>query len=47
MGQYMKLCLNLFKEEEVIIKEKEDLIKKKKENHIDLKNSGNRKKRFK
>ena len=30
MGQYMKLCLNLFKEEEVIIKEKEDLIKKKK-----------------
>ena len=39
MGQHMKLCLNLFKEEEVLIKEKEDLIKKKKENHIDLKNS--------
>ena len=28
MGQEMKLCLNLFKEEEVLIKEKEELVKK-------------------
>ena len=28
MGQEMKLCLNLFKEEEVLIKEKEELLKK-------------------
>ena len=29
MGQDMKICLNLFKEEEVLIKEKEELLKKK------------------
>ena len=31
MGQEMKLCLNLFKEEDALIKEKEKLLKQKEE----------------
>ena len=36
MGQEMKLCLNLFKEEEILIKEKEELLKKKEKYKADL-----------
>jgi hypothetical protein len=36
MGQEMKLCLNIFKEEEILIKEKEELLKKKEKYKSDL-----------